>query len=535
MIFDHRYPGTDLHEIDLAYILGEIQALKYKLDNYVKENTFHLADPLDWNISSQYSACTIVKYNDNRLYLSAKPVPAGIQITNTEYWLNLIDCSGGGGGDYQDRTVSFIPTETQQILDVLPESGYDALSSVRVIVQAISNLFVGSGIPRRGSADLTAAGATVTAPSGYYQASASKSVQAGGEGIPVATKGTVTNHSVNVTPSVTNTEGYIPGGTQTGTAVTVTAAELDSGTKSIVANGTGIDVVGYAAVDVAVPGQTPTLQTKSVTYTPTGSNIVEPITADTGYDGLAQVNVTVEGVVCTNLTAANIVSGVTVKIGTASDDDSVTSVTGTASGGGITVDEMASHSAPSGDITITAGPNRIVERAFYYCPITGVTITTNTTIPGQTFSYCSNLTYVTSSSVTAMGGNQQFINCTSLTNINLPNITTLAGNAFQGCTSLQIFDLPKLTSLNYTRCLYGCSSLNTIVLRSQSIVPISNDCLTNTPFGSGGSGGTIYIPETLYNALGTGTNDYKATSNWSTYDGYGTITWAKIEGSIYEI
>lgn len=37
---------------------------------------------------------------------------------------------------------------------------------------------------------------------------------------------------------------------------------------------------------------------------------------------------TIEGIVCTNLTAANIANGVTVKIGTATDDDSVASVTG---------------------------------------------------------------------------------------------------------------------------------------------------------------------------------------------------------------
>ena len=75
----------------------------------------------------------------------------------------------------------------------------------------------------------------------------------GTAGTPTATKGAVSNHSVTVTPSVTNTTGYITGSTKTGTAVTVTAAELESGTKSITANGTNIDVTGYAAVDVAVP------------------------------------------------------------------------------------------------------------------------------------------------------------------------------------------------------------------------------------------------------------------------------------------
>jgi len=37
---------------------------------------------------------------------------------------------------------------------------------------------------------------------------------------------------------------------------------------------------------------------------------------------------TIEAVVCTNLSAGNILSGVTVKVGTATDDDSVASVTG---------------------------------------------------------------------------------------------------------------------------------------------------------------------------------------------------------------
>lgn len=157
-------------------------------------------------------------------------------------------------------------------------------------------------IASKTSSDLTVSGATVTAPAGYYAAAASKSVSSmtlpsslaiapttgytkkltidrqtgtryiniaagynstpsyyeisavndGTAGTPTATKGTVSNHSVSVTPSVTNTTGYISGGTKNGTAVTVRASELVSGTKSITENGTGIDVTNYAAVDVAV-------------------------------------------------------------------------------------------------------------------------------------------------------------------------------------------------------------------------------------------------------------------------------------------
>ena len=105
----------------------------------------------------------------------------------------------------------------------------------------------------RSSSDLTASGATVTVPAGVYSSQASKSVASGTAGTPTATKGTVSNNSVSVTPSVTNTTGYITGSTKTGTAVTVSASELVSGTKSITENGTGIDVTNYASVDVAVP------------------------------------------------------------------------------------------------------------------------------------------------------------------------------------------------------------------------------------------------------------------------------------------
>lgn len=152
----------------------------------------------------------------------------------------------------QSKSVSYTPSETVQSETVSADSGYDGLSSVSVSVGAVDSGYVGSGITRRSSPDLTASGATVTVPSGYYSAQASKAVASGTAGTPSASKGTVSNHSVSVTPSVTNTTGWIAGSTKTGAAVTVSASELVSGSETKTANGT-YNVTNLASLVVAVP------------------------------------------------------------------------------------------------------------------------------------------------------------------------------------------------------------------------------------------------------------------------------------------
>lgn len=62
----------------------------------------------------------------------------------------------------------------------------------------------------------------------------------------------------------------------------------EDGTKQITQNGTGIDVSGYAAVDVAVPSSQPVIQSLSIDQNGT-------YTAPSGVDGYSPVTVNVSG------------------------------------------------------------------------------------------------------------------------------------------------------------------------------------------------------------------------------------------------
>lgn len=191
--------------------------------------------------------------------ISSTYVGSGIVRRDSEdIWVSTSTGIFQGESGYYSSNFSY-PMATQSATAITPtESSQTAVKAGKyttgaVTVNAIPSNYVGSGITQRSSSDLTASGATVTVPSGYYSAQATKSVTSGTAGTPTATKGAVSNHSVSVTPSVTNTTGYITGGTKNGTAVTVTASELVSGSETVTANDT-YDVTNLAELVVNVSG-----------------------------------------------------------------------------------------------------------------------------------------------------------------------------------------------------------------------------------------------------------------------------------------
>lgn len=116
--------------------------------------------------------------------------------------------------DPYEGSYDITPTEAAQTFSTGEKRMTDDL-----VVEAIPDTYVGSAIPQKASADLTASGKTVTAPAGYYVSDASKSVSdatwRGGSriepivGVSIDSNGLVTG-SVNTSTSVTplNGNGY---------------------------------------------------------------------------------------------------------------------------------------------------------------------------------------------------------------------------------------------------------------------------------------------------------------------------------------
>ncbi len=150
---------------------------------------------------------------------------------------------------------------------------------------------------------------------------------------------------------------------------------------------------------------------------------------------------------------------------------------------------------------------------------------------------------LTGEQISLYSGSGALRDCVGLVTAEFPNAAKNVGASYRnigsycfgGCTNLLLADCGFVRSVG-GNAFNGATNITTIVLRYTSVVSLSNtNAFTNTPFKNGGTGGTIYIPKVLYDELGTGSsNDYKAATNWSTVDGYGTITWAKIEGSQYD-
>ena len=56
---------------------------------FTKINSIKYANPIQWNITSQYESNTVVTDTNGNAYLSVQPVPAGISLNREEYWTKI--------------------------------------------------------------------------------------------------------------------------------------------------------------------------------------------------------------------------------------------------------------------------------------------------------------------------------------------------------------------------------------------------------------------------------------------------------------
>ena len=88
----NEYPYRNLSDTNLDLILNSIKKIRCDLDNFVNLNTIKYADPINWDITKQYESNTIVvDPYDGTAYISVRPIPVGVSISNTEYWTPIFN------------------------------------------------------------------------------------------------------------------------------------------------------------------------------------------------------------------------------------------------------------------------------------------------------------------------------------------------------------------------------------------------------------------------------------------------------------
>lgn len=155
---------------------------------------------------------------------------------------------------------------------------------------------------------------------------------------------------------------------------------------------------------------------------------------------------------------------------------------------------------------------------------------TGTEGTGYCFYQCTGLTSIDIPSATGFG-QRCFMGCTGLTTVVLKAGIHCWSYNFASCTNLTAIDYAGIDSSQGTfdgNGFNGSTKLATLIIRNTTAAKLSNiNCFTNTPFASGKTGGTLYVPSSLIST-------YQSASNWSTILGYERNSIQAIEGSVYE-
>lgn len=365
---------------------------------------------------------------------------------------------------------------------------------------------------------------------------------------------------------LTPTSGYLINNitvTMGGVDVTSLVFAPGTGTKSITANGTytasNDSLSGYSSVSVNVPSSQASLGTKTITANGTYSASSDSL------DGYSEVTANVpntyasgdEGKVVSNGALVSQSSSTVMQNGTV-DTTLINSLTVNVSGSSVDWDAFNAGTWPTGDVVLSSSITTI--SMYKYIGRTGITSVSApgvTSVKGGAFRGCTGLTSISFPNVTSAEGDSFretkipvmhfplltaantafcYMQCTEGTILVLPSLATVGGDGLRG-SKIAVMDCGSSFSSIPTRCFYGTASTtfyNTLIFRkADGVVSVANANGVDLLGKDSSHQTTIYIPKALYDHLDDGTSlDYKAATNWSTIAS--RITWAKIEGSIYE-
>lgn len=85
----HKAPYTNFHDLNLDWIIDTLNDFNARLTNFVSLATIKYADPIQWDITNQYEANTVVVDSAGNAYLSVQPVPSGVSLDRAEYWTKI--------------------------------------------------------------------------------------------------------------------------------------------------------------------------------------------------------------------------------------------------------------------------------------------------------------------------------------------------------------------------------------------------------------------------------------------------------------
>ena len=379
-------------------------------------------------------------------------------------------------------------TPTEELQNFIPPLSYYGFNIFTV--NAISSTYVGTGVPKKSSADTTFSSTTgtFTAPSGYYSTAATKvlTTKAAATIYPSTADQTISSYrwltgsqtfksvtttnltSANIVSGVTVKVGDSGNASRITQVVGAYSGIIPTGTSEITSNGT-YNVYGYASASVNVAGgeyygiyKAMVLDHKiyssgSTTFGYTSGDIEQFCNSFSRMTSREMEGVTLRGSFYFN----NATSLSNYAFGLAWD------------GAGVTPDHVADLYFPSVSIIgenafalnrnikyIDASTcNKISTRAFYSTKLISANFPECSFILSYAFMSCFDLTSISFPKCTEIDI-YAFASCSALISISFPKCTTIGSYAFTSCSDLTSINFSECTNIGYGAFSY-CSSLTT--------------------------------------------------------------------------